>query len=128
MLNEIARICLTSASYRFCVKRPSIHILHGLVDLELKHDPVKRDLRNTLYKICIQFARVEILARNQADLCKLCEFGCVCCRFSLFADLAYMKLGLGAGITHSRGVDELNGAVGVQCNSRCLLWAKSGHY
>jgi hypothetical protein len=34
-------------------------------------------------------------------------------RFGLLADLAYMKLGLGAGITRSRGVDELNATVGV---------------
>jgi hypothetical protein len=33
-------------------------------------------------------------------------------RFGLLADIAYMKLGLGADITHSRGVDEINGAVG----------------
>jgi hypothetical protein len=34
-------------------------------------------------------------------------------RFGLLADIAYMKLGLGADITHSRGVDEINGAVGA---------------
>ena len=34
-------------------------------------------------------------------------------RFALLADLAYMKLGLGAGITHSRGTDEINAAIGV---------------
>jgi len=34
-------------------------------------------------------------------------------RFAILTDFAYMKLGLGASITHSRGVDRLNGAVGV---------------
>ena len=34
-------------------------------------------------------------------------------RFGLLADLAYMKLGLGAGITRSRGVDALNATVGA---------------
>ena len=34
-------------------------------------------------------------------------------RFGLLADLAYMKLGLGVGITRSRGVDALNATVGV---------------
>ena len=34
-------------------------------------------------------------------------------RLSLFADLAYMKIGLGASMTRSRGVDELNATVGA---------------
>jgi hypothetical protein len=34
-------------------------------------------------------------------------------RFGILADFAYMKLGIGAGITHSRGVDRLNASVGA---------------
>ena len=34
-------------------------------------------------------------------------------RLSLFADLAYLKIALGADMTRSRGVDELNAAVGA---------------
>jgi hypothetical protein len=34
-------------------------------------------------------------------------------RLSLFADVAYMKIGLDASMVRSRGVDELNGAVGA---------------
>jgi hypothetical protein len=34
-------------------------------------------------------------------------------RWGILTDIAYMKLGLGAGITRSRGVDELNGTVGI---------------
>jgi hypothetical protein len=34
-------------------------------------------------------------------------------RFALLGDIAYMKIGLGAGATRSRGVDELNATVGV---------------
>lgn len=34
-------------------------------------------------------------------------------RFGLLADVAYMKLGLGASLARSRGVDRLNAAVGV---------------
>jgi hypothetical protein len=34
-------------------------------------------------------------------------------RFGLLSDLAYMKLGLGASLTHSRGVDRLNATVGA---------------
>jgi len=34
-------------------------------------------------------------------------------RFGLLADIAYMKLGLGADIVRSRGVDEISGAVGA---------------
>jgi hypothetical protein len=33
--------------------------------------------------------------------------------FGLLADIAYMKLGLGADIMHSRNIDEINGAVGA---------------
>jgi hypothetical protein len=34
-------------------------------------------------------------------------------RFALLTDIIYMKLGLGASITRSRGTDEIGGAVGV---------------
>ena len=34
-------------------------------------------------------------------------------RLGLLADITYLKLGLGAGISHSRGNDEVNAAVGV---------------
>ena len=34
-------------------------------------------------------------------------------RFSIFADLVYLKVGLGASMTRSRGVDELNATVGA---------------
>ena len=34
-------------------------------------------------------------------------------RFAILTDFAYMKLGIGAGITRARGVDRLNASVGV---------------
>jgi hypothetical protein len=34
-------------------------------------------------------------------------------RFALLTDIIYMKLGLGASITRTRGTDEIGGAVGV---------------
>jgi hypothetical protein len=34
-------------------------------------------------------------------------------RFGLLADIVYLKLGLGAGITRTRGTDEINGTVGA---------------
>ena len=34
-------------------------------------------------------------------------------RFAILTDFAYMKLGLGAGVTRSRGVDRFNASVGV---------------
>ena len=51
--------------------RKTIDVFDCLVDLELDHDAVVGDFGDALCKICIELAGIEVLTRNEADLCKL---------------------------------------------------------
>src|SRR3954451_14948619 len=58
-----------------CRKAPTVEFLYLAVELELSHDPFKGDLGDSLGKIRVEFARVEILARYEADFCKSRDSG-----------------------------------------------------